>query len=292
MSYSKFSPGRIWTLATATLTQLIRMKILAFLLVFCVLVVAAGFAFPVLNPEQQLKQLKDVSFGALQVFSIVIGIVATALLLPRDLEDRTLYTILSKPVPRYEYLLGKLLGVLLLIGGGLILMDMAFSLVLWLRQKLLLVQMIDAVNAKAPADIAQLDAYVAKQGLTWNMHLGVLAIFLKASVVSALALMVSCFASSTLFTVVISFCVVIIGHGQGLMREFFLNGKVGEGMEKALSALLAIITPDLGLFDVVENVIQGEVVTWAATQVMLGSAALYIIGYCVVSHLLFVEKEL
>lgn len=292
MSYSKFSPGRIWTLATATVTQLMRMKMLAFLLVFCVIVVAAGFAFPVLNPEQQLKQLKDVSFGALQVFSIVIGIVATALLLPRDLEDRTLYTILSKPVPRYEYLLGKLLGVLLLIGGGLILMDMAFSLVLWLRQKLLLAQMIDAVNAKSPEDIAQLDAYVAKQGLTWNMHLGVLAIFLKASVVSALALMVSCFASSTLFTVVISFCVVIIGHGQALMREFFLNGKVSEGMEKALSALLAILTPDLGLFDVVENVIQGEVVTWAATQVMLGSAALYILGYCVVSHLLFVEKEL
>jgi ABC-type Na+ efflux pump permease subunit len=292
MSYSKFSPGRIWTLATATVTQLMRMKMLAFLLVFCVIVVAAGFAFPVLNPEQQLKQLKDVSFGALQVFSIVIGIVATALLLPRDLEDRTLYTILSKPVPRYEYLLGKLLGVLLLIGGGLILMDMAFSLVLWLRQKLLLAQMIDAVNAKSPEDIAQLDTYVAKQGLTWNMHLGVLAIFLKASVVSALALMVSCFASSTLFTVVISFCVVIIGHGQALMREFFLNGKVSEGMEKALSALLAILTPDLGLFDVVENVIQGEVVTWAATQVMLGSAALYILGYCVVSHLLFVEKEL
>lgn len=292
MSYSKFSPGRIWALAAATVTQLMRMKILAFLLVFCVIVVAAGFAFPVLNPEQQLKQLKDVSFGALQIFSIVIGIVATALLLPRDLEDRTLYTILSKPVPRYEYLLGKLLGVLLLIGGGLILMDMAFSLVLWLRQKLLLVQMIDAVNAKTPEDIAQLDAYVAKQGLTWNMHLGVLAIFLKASVVSALALMVSCFASSTLFTVVISFCVVIIGHGQALMREFFLNGKVSEGLEKVLSAVLAILTPDLGLFDVVENVIQGETVTWAATQVMLGAAGLYVLGYCVVSHLLFVEKEL
>ncbi len=292
MPHSNFSPARIWTLATATVTQLMRMKILAFLGVFSVIVVAASFASPLLNPEQQLKQLKDVSFGALQIFSVVIAIVATALLLPRDLEDRTLYTILSKPVPRYEYLLGKLLGVLLLIGGGLILMDAAFSVVLWLREKLLLAQMVQSLNAKRPEDLAQIEAYVSKQGLTWNLHLGVLAIFLKAAVVSALSLMVSCFASSTLFTVVISCCAVIIGHGQALMRDFFLNGKMSALVEQSLSALLAILTPDLGVFDIVENVIQGEVVTWGAVQVMLGTSAMYVVGYCVVSHLLFVEKEL
>lgn len=291
-THTNFSPARIWTLAAATVTQLLRMKILVFLLIFCVIVVAAGFAFPVLNPEQQLKQLKDVSFGALQVFSIVIGIVATALLLPRDLEDRTLYTILSKPVPRFEYLLGKLLGVMLLIGAGLILMDIAFSAVLYLRERLLLAQLIESLNASKPEDLAQIESYVSKQGLTWNLHLGVVAIFLKAAVVASLALMVSCFASSTLFTVVITFCVVIIGHGQAMMRDFFLSGKMTAVMEQGLSALLAILTPDLGVFDVVENVIQGEVVTWAATQVMLGTAAMYVVGYCVVSHLLFVEKEL
>ena len=141
-----FSIPRIWTLATATVTQLLRMKIMAFLLVFSVIVVAAGFAFPVMNPEQQLKFLKDVSFGALQLFSVVIAVCATALLLPRDLEDRTLYTILSKPVPRFEYLLGKLLGVLILIGAGLLLMDIAFSAVLWLREKLVLAQSVAALS--------------------------------------------------------------------------------------------------------------------------------------------------
>lgn len=290
--HSAFSPSRIWTLATATITQLLRMKILAFLLVFCVIVVAAGFAFPVMNPEQQLKLLKDVSFGALQVFSIVIGIVATALLLPRDLEDRTLYTILSKPVPRYEYLLGKLLGVLMLIGAGLILMDIAFSVVLWLRQNLLLQQMIQSLNVQRPEDLAQLEQIVAKQGLTWNLHLGVLAVFLKASVITALALMISCFASSTLFTVVITFCITIVGHGQGMMRDYFLHGHVSSFTEKALSALLAILTPDLGAFDIVDNVINGELVTWDAAGAMTGTAAMYIVGYSVVSHLLFVEKEL
>ena len=158
MSHSNFSPARIWTLATATVTQLMRMKILAFLGIFCVAVVVLSFAWPMLNPEQQLKQLKDAGFGGLQFISVIFGVVSTSLLLPRDLEDRTLYTILSKPVPRYEYLLGKLLGVILLIGGGLILMDAAFSVVLWLREKLLLVQMVQSVNAKRPEDLAQIEA--------------------------------------------------------------------------------------------------------------------------------------
>lgn len=292
-SHRAFSPARIWTLATATVTQLLRMKILFFLLAFCALVVAAGFAFPVLNPEQQLKLLKDVSFGALQVFSLVIAIVATALLLPRDLEDRTLYTILSKPVPRHEYLLGKLLGVLLLIGAGLLLMDLAFSAVLWLREKLLLAQIIQALEAKTPEAVAQLQEIVGKQGLNWGLHLGVLAVFWKAAVVAALALMISCFASSTLFTVVVTFCVVIIGHGQGLIREYFLQGgTLAEPVKKLLSALLAIITPDLGVFDVVDNVINGESVGLGAALAMSGTALLYLTGYAVVSHLLFVEKEL
>jgi ABC-type Na+ efflux pump permease subunit len=295
MKYSSFSPARIWTLASATVTQLVRMKILAFLLVFCVIVVGAGFAFPVMNPEQQLKLLKDVSFGALQIFSIVIAIVATSLLLPRDLEDRTLYTILSKPVPRFEYLLGKLLGVLVLIGVGLILMDIAFSAVLWLRQTMVLAQSIGALKQEGvatPEAVAQLNEFVRKQGLTWNVHFGVLAIFLKAAVIAAMALMISCFASSTLFTVVITFCVTIIGHGQSLIREYFLQGHFSNVIEKLLSALLAIVTPDLGVFDVVDNVINGELVSSASVGLMLGTTTLYLVGYSVVSHLLFVEKEL
>ena len=295
MKYSSFSPARIWTLASATVTQLVRMKILAFLLVFCVIVVGAGFAFPVMNPEQQLKLLKDVSFGALQIFSIVIAIVATSLLLPRDLEDRTLYTILSKPVPRFEYLLGKLLGVLVLIGVGLILMDIAFSAVLWLRQTMVLAQSIGALKQEGvatPEAVAQLNEFVRNQGLTWNVHFGVLAIFLKAAVIAAMALMISCFASSTLFTVVITFCVTIIGHGQSLIREYFLQGHFSNVIEKLLSALLAIVTPDLGVFDVVDNVINGELVSSASVGLMLGTTTLYLVGYSVVSHLLFVEKEL
>jgi hypothetical protein len=137
-----------------------------------------------------------------------------------------------------------------------------------------------------------LNEFVGKQGLTWNIHLGVLAIFLKASIIAALSLMISCFASSTLFTVVISLLVTIIGHGQGLIREYFFSEGMNQIMKKMGSAMLAILTPDLGIFDVLDNVINGELVSAFSAGAMVGTAAMYVTGYVLVSHLLFVEKEL
>jgi ABC-type transport system involved in multi-copper enzyme maturation permease subunit len=51
----------------------------------------------------------------MSIFTSLLAIVATARLIPQDIEDRTVYTILAKPVPRFEYVLGKLAGVLLLL---------------------------------------------------------------------------------------------------------------------------------------------------------------------------------
>ncbi len=286
--------ARIWTIATATVTQLVRMRILVFLVVLSVIVVAAGFLFPVFSAEQQLKMMKYVSFGALQFFSLVLAVVATALLLPKDVEDRTLYTILSKPVPRVEYLGGKLLGVLLLIGGGLLVMDVILCSVLYWRQTSVLAAELEFLRGShaTSEELAEETKRILAQGIGWHLQIGVLAVFLKAAVVTALTLMISCFASSTLFTVITSFCVCIIGQGQELIREFFFHRAFDATGEKLASGLFAVVAPDLALFDVIDNVVAGLPVEAGAAWFMTGAAALYVTGYLVVAHLLFVEKEL
>ncbi len=291
----RFSPQRVWTMAMATVTQLIRMKILAFLVLFCLLAVGAGFAFSVINPEQQLSLLKSVTLGALQIFSIVIGVVSTALLLPKDLEDRTLYTILSKPVPRFDYLLGKLIGVLMLIGGGLIVMDAILSLILWMRQSLLFDEAVNHLRMEkmdSAEAVTQMREIVARQGLTWNLHWAVWAIFLKATVVTTVALLLSSIASSTLFTIVITFCVTIIGHGEALIREFFFTPNLSGMTGRAAALLLAAICPDLAQFDIVDSVVNGEIVPWSAVLNMTSLAAIYVTVYMFITHLVFAEKEL
>jgi len=295
-AFHRFSPARIWTLAASTVTQLVRMRIIAFLAVFCLVVIAAAFAFPGLDAEQQLKQLKSVSFGAQLVFALIIAIVATALLLPKDVEDRTLYTILAKPVPRVDYLLGKLIGVLVLMAAGLLVMDVICCGVLWLRESMVIKETVAAIQEKyngnvPPEAMASVTTNIHNQGLNWGLHVGTLAIFFKGAVIASLALLISCFASSTLFTVISAFCMTILGHGEGMLREYFLRGEATI-WQSALSLAIAIMCPDLSLFEAVDAVVIGKAVTAASVLYMSWAAALYVVGYTAVACLLFQNKEL
>lgn len=294
-AYSAFSLGRIWTIATNTFTQLLRMKILVFLGVFTVIVLVFAFAIPtVMNPEQQVNLLKNGSFGALQFFSIVISVAATALLIPRDVEDRTLYTILCKPVPRHEYLVGKLLGVILLLATGLIVMDGIFCAVLWIKQSVVESAYLASMKAghqDTPENLAQMHNLVRSFGPSWSLHAGLWCVFLKSCVIASLALLMSCIASSTLFTIIVSLCFAIAGQGESLLRSFALKS-LTVTWKKLLSFLIAIFCPDLTLFDLVDAAIRGAGIPLAYLGQITGFAILYIVLYSAVAYLFFSEKEL
>ena len=121
------SPARIAAIGKNTFTELVRQKVFYFLLLFALLVIGNSAFVSKLSFQEEFQMLKDVALGAMSVFLCLLAILTTAMLLPRDLEDRTIFTILSKPVPRYEYLLGKLLGVLILLTLSALIMGL-FSL--------------------------------------------------------------------------------------------------------------------------------------------------------------------
>ncbi|OAI56480.1 hypothetical protein AYO49_04220 [Verrucomicrobiaceae bacterium SCGC AG-212-N21] len=293
-SHSLFSPGRIWTLARHTMTQLLRMRVLWFLGAFCVLVLVAAFIFPKQSPAQQLKQLKDWALGAMHVASIVFAVASTALLLPRDLEDRTLYTVLSKPVPRYEYLLGKLIGVLVLIAGALLFMDLVFSGVLFVKQSLLASTAIADMKSEqqdTPENIAGAIAFMSHYGLTWSVHAEVWMAFLRAAVVTALTLLISSFASTTLFTIITAFGFTVAGFGVQLMRQWLLPGPHGF-TEKVIGRAMAVVCPDLSLFNLAEPASRGMPVPFDVLANLTGVALLYVLAYTFVCYLFFMDKEL
>ena len=89
-----FSLSRIRAIASNTLLELIRQKVFYFMLVFAVLGIGSSFVASGWKFAEQFQVLKDVSLGAMSVFSWLLATLATAMVLPKDLEDRTLYTIL------------------------------------------------------------------------------------------------------------------------------------------------------------------------------------------------------
>lgn len=293
--------GRVLVIAGHAFTQLVRMKVFYFLAVFAVIAIASNFidlpqhAGPESMGASVISQIKSWSIGTMTLFSVVISIVATALLLPKDIEDRTLYTILAKPVPRFDYLAGKLAGVLFLVFISLVLMDLLMIGVLHMRVSQVLVQ--TEVMGKAmewtPQSIESAKNEVLASGVTWSLQGAVLAVFLRAAIIAAVALLVSTFSTSTLFTTVIGFLVYFIGNFQADAREFYLHsGEAGEGMLARLGALvISLVLPDFQIFNVIDAVIEGQAMTWDAVGKLGFVAGYYVVVFTILSWFIFSDKE-
>src|SRR5881392_3142271 len=178
--YRALSLSRILTITRNTLIELTRLKVFYVLLVFALLLIGSSIFMAQFSFQQEFQILKDVSLGAISIFTSLLAIVATARLIPQDIEDRTVYTILAKPVPRFEYLLGKIFGVLLLIAISVVLMGALFVAVLYAREQTVLNETLRQMS-RAPGE--QLDAAVnaiRAAGLNIDILTGVAVIFLKA----------------------------------------------------------------------------------------------------------------
>src|SRR6059058_6626529 len=133
-----FSFSRVLAITVNTLTELTRLKVFYVLLVFALLLIGSSMFMAQFTFQQEFQILKDISLGAMSIFTSLLAIVATARLIPQDIEDRTVYTILAKPVPRLEYLLGKLAGILSLLAIGTLVMSAVFLIVIYTREQTVL----------------------------------------------------------------------------------------------------------------------------------------------------------
>jgi ABC-type Na+ efflux pump permease subunit len=285
--------GRVWTLAASTFTQLVRMRTFYFILLFAFLIAAASNLDLLFTAAQKLRIIKETSLGAMSIFAWLYAIVATAMLIPRDLEDRTLYTILAKPVSRFEYLLGKLLGVLLTIGVALLVMLALFTVVLWARQQGIIAEQQEFLsnNPRFTAEEVQADiAHLKSQGVGWNLLAATWAIFLKSSVVVAMTILISTFASSSLFTIIVASTVFLIGHFHKISFST-LAQDTGNPVIEILGKLVVMLIPDFRTFNIVDTVAAGTPIANGVLAAMGILTAFYLTMYILISLYLFFDKE-
>jgi len=284
-----FSPSRILAIASNTLLELVRLKVFYFLLIFALLIIGCSFFLVNLSFQEQFQVLKDVSLGAMSIFTWLLAVLATAMLLPKDIEDRTLYTILAKPVPRFEYLLGKLLGVLALLFVAISLMSLMFVIVLGIREQ---VAIQVATRTMGPAELAGEIAAIRASTFTVSLLPCIVVIYLKAALCGALTLLLSTFATSSIFTIIVSVVVYLIGHVQPIAREYWLATNSAGTATKIFLALISLVFPDLTAFNLVDDVVAGNAV---ALGLFLKTATLgvtYVSVYFLAAYFAFSGKEL
>ena len=287
-----FSFGRVLAITTNTLTDLTRQKVFYFVLIFAVLLIGSSVFMARLSFQQEFQILKDVALGAISILTSLLAIVATTRLISQDIEDRTVYTILAKPVPRIEYLLGKLAGVLLLLAIGTLVMGAVMFAVLYLREQTVLSQ---TWRQMAGAPREQLEAAlnaVRASAMSADIVSAIAVIYLKACLLAALTLFVSTFATTNIFTIVVMVFIYFIGHLQATAREYWLQEHSANWLTQMFLAIVALIFPDLQAFNLVDDVVAGTAIPLA---LFLRTAALgifYTTIYTMLAAVVFYGKEL
>ncbi len=290
--YRAFSLRRINAITLNTLTELTRMKVFYFLLVFALLLIGSSIFMAQLTFQQEFQILKDVSLGAMSIFTSLLAIVATARLIPQDIEDRTVYTILAKPVPRLEYLLGKIAGVLLLLAIGTVVMSAVFFLVLYAREQTL-VHAITRQMAAAPREqVHEALRSVRASAFSIDMFPGILIIYLKACLLAALTLFVSTFATTNIFTIVVMAFIYFIGHLQAIAREYWLQEHSSGWITRVFLAVVALLFPDLQAFNLVDDIVAGTAISLGLFFKTAVLGVFYTTIYTLLAAFVFYGKEL
>ena len=120
----------IAAIARNTFREALRDRILYLFLGFAVLVLLGSKLFGLLTVGDEGKVIKDLGLGGMQFFSMLIAVMMSVLLISREVDSRMVFNILAKPVARWQFVLGKYLGLMATVAANLALMTVMLVLVI------------------------------------------------------------------------------------------------------------------------------------------------------------------
>ncbi len=276
-------------IAMATFQEALRRRWMTVLLGFGLILVALSVFFTSLSPGTEEQFLRDFGTGFIIIMTTLMAIFLGVSLVPPDIERRTIFTILSKPVTRIEFLIGKYLGLCLTLLVNLVLLSAMF----------LLAYTIFEIRHKSGLAGAMKSFPGADQSLTFNLLNLLKALSLQYGqliILASLAMLLSLIVSN--MTAVV-FCFVVYFGGQMSSYWEHLGDHAGRGANKAdmspavtnLVKAVYFILPRLDRFDVRTRLVQQLPVEFNYMWKSFGSGIVYSAVLLVVCYLIFSDRE-
>jgi len=235
----------------------VRDKVLYNLVLFAVLMIGASFLIGQLTAGQDIKIIKDLGLAASNVFGLFIAVFIGVGLVWKEVDRRSVYALLVKPLRREAFIVGKFLGLAVTLAVNLAVMCVAFYVVLGLMAWL------QPAVARASVDAPVLDPNLVK---------AFVLIFVHLLLVTAIALFFSTF-SSPLLSAAFTVGLYVVGHFNADLANFeaVVHSKPVAWVAKTLYYLL----PNLAPFDVKAAVVHGQPVPWGYVAVTSAYGLLY-----------------
>ena len=254
----------------------IRDRVFYNLLLFAVLLVGAAVLIGQMTAGQDLKIIKDLGLAATSFFGLFIAVFVGIGLVWKEVERRSVYSLLAKPVRRPELVLGKYLG----LAFTLLVNVLVMAVVLYLLLAFMHLSATESVRAgwelEAPAiDPALLEAF--------------LLIYVQLLLVTAIALFFSTFAGP-MVSMALTFGFYVVGHFNADLKHF--DAVVTSTPLVWLLRVLYYLLPNLAPFDITAKVVHGQPVLAGYLVMTIGYAAIYITLLLSAACFIFSRRDL
>ncbi len=247
----------ITLVAGAVFRESVRDRVPYSMVMFAVLLMAASYLISQLTAGQDMKIVKDLGLAALSIFGLLIAVFLGIGLVSKEVERKSIFGLLTKPVSRSQFILGKYTGLVATLIINLGVMTIAYYAVLAYMQYV----SPPAVRASWPAPAMDPRLLVA-----------VVLIVAELALVTAIAMFFSTF-SSPLLATLLTLGLWLAGHFNADLRNF--GAVVDSAPVVAVARGLYYLLPNLAPFDVKAEVVHGLPVSARHVLLTLLYAAIY-----------------
>lgn len=218
--------NRIYGVAVNTFRESVRDRVLLALIVLALVVMAGAKVIQPVAMGEAEKIIKDLGLSAITLFCVLIAILVGGRIVYREVEKRTIYLILARPVRRLEFILGKYFGLMGVLLVSLVIMTFGFYAILFI--------------SRVPASLYLLWAVVMTG--------------FELALVTAVAVLFSTFVTP-IAGAVFTFMVYFIGHSTYLLKQ--LAAMSPSPVIKILGVFLYYVLPNLSNFNIRGEVVHG-----------------------------------
>jgi len=251
----------------------VRDKVLYNLVLFAVLMMGASYFIGQLTAGQDVKIIKDLGLAATSIFGLFIAVFIGIGLVSKEVERRSIYSLLSKPIHRHHLILGKYLGLSLTLLVNVAIMTVALYAVLFYMQ-----WGVDSTVQRA-WDAPALDPRLLQ---------AIVLIFVELMLVTGIALFFSTF-STPLLSAALTFGLVIVGHFSSDLRN--LQDVVESSSAQWIARAVYWLLPNLAQFDVKAQVVHGQTVPGPYVAMAMGYAGMYVAMLLLIAGFVFSRRD-
>ena len=243
------------------------------LVLFAVLLIGSSYLLAQLTAGQDVKIIKDLGLAATSLFGLFIAVFIGIGLVSKEVERRSIYTILSKPISRPQFIMGKYAGLVLTLAVNVAVMAAALYAVLaymtWM----------ESADFKAAWDTPGVDPALLK---------ALFLIFIELMLVTAIAVFFSTF-STPILSAALTFGFYIAGNFNADLRNF--EQVVRSPAAAWLARVLYHVLPDLSAFDVKTQVVHGLPVSAGYIWSTAAYGAAYIAALLLAATVVFSRRD-